>query len=398
MKSGRSKVAVLRVRPKSVLQDIERACNLAELATSFDAAAPCVLQDSVSSHHPFPSANTTPWQLEGAILALRRLGVTELSCAQGRSGLSDALAREDLNHFGAILKKHLVPALSLRKRGEVRWQEYRPKVRLHVLHELFPDGIYLADHFFGQTVVQLPTLRADLETGLHGASAAMLSGLLGPRVTIPGSRLARARVDALAIQLEIGAGRFAILDATTASRGGSRHPLASIAKGCVLASSDPVALDSVAAKLLGYDPLKIEYLSLAQQDGLGVADPAQIELIGDAVPAEDAMPDAGPARRRVRDWIDAQTQRREHLAPLRAWITSSRTGELLAACGDVYYDYYRWNKTDRALFERWKTESEWGQLFAAYERGESELVLDAPLLGEESAATTQRASAPPLQT
>jgi len=43
-------------------------------------------------------------------------------------------------------------------------------------------------------------------------------------------------------------------------------------------SLDPVAADAVGAKILGIDPLSVKHLKLAQEKGLGVADPRKIEI------------------------------------------------------------------------------------------------------------------------
>ena len=44
---------------------------------------------------------------------------------------------------------------------------------------------------------------------------------------------------------------------------------------------------------------------------------------------------------------------------------------------EAYHDYYRWPKKDQKVFEDWKQTTTWGQLFSAYERGESNRVMDA---------------------
>ena len=53
-------------------------------------------------------------------------------------------------------------------------------------------------------------------------------------------------------------------------------------KNVMLASADQVAIDAVAAKMMGFDPMSLEYIRLAHEDGLGVGDPRDIEIVGDA--------------------------------------------------------------------------------------------------------------------
>ena len=51
-------------------------------------------------------------------------------------------------------------------------------------------------------------------------------------------------------------------------------------KNVILASADQVAIDAVAAKLMGFDPLSIKYIRLAHEHGLGVGDPREIRIGG----------------------------------------------------------------------------------------------------------------------
>jgi len=93
-----------------------------------------------------------------------------------------------------------------------------------------------------------------------------------------------------------------IMDGFTAMQGngptrGDLRPL-----GKVLASTDPLALDSVVAMMMGLDPSQVLLLVTALERGLGVMDMSQIEVIGDApilpnfkmgvippIPAEEAV-------------------------------------------------------------------------------------------------------------
>ncbi len=50
----------------------------------------------------------------------------------------------------------------------------------------------------------------------------------------------------------------------------------------ILASADQVAIDAVAAKLMGFDPMSIKFIRMAHELGLGCGDPRDIEIVGDA--------------------------------------------------------------------------------------------------------------------
>jgi hypothetical protein len=51
----------------------------------------------------------------------------------------------------------------------------------------------------------------------------------------------------------------------------------------ILASEDQVAIDAVSAKMMGFEPLKIPFIKIAHERGLGVGDVDQIEVVGENI-------------------------------------------------------------------------------------------------------------------
>ena len=67
---AKSRVAVIRVTPDTILSDIDRLVDLGGVSNALAPGKTTILKDNISWHFPFPAANTTPWQLEGTIQAL----------------------------------------------------------------------------------------------------------------------------------------------------------------------------------------------------------------------------------------------------------------------------------------------------------------------------------------
>ena len=65
-------------------------------------------------------------------------------------------------------------------------------------------------------------------------------------------------------------------------REGPRHGTP-LRLGVVVAGTDAVAVDAVAAAVMGFDPRKIGYLRYAHEAGLGVADLQRINVVGDPI-------------------------------------------------------------------------------------------------------------------
>src|SRR5512142_720353 len=121
-----SKVAVLRTCPETVVQDYERLFELAGGRQALQPGVPTILKDNITWHFPMPGANTTPWQLEGTILALRSAGFNELVCVQNQTVITNAFKGEDLNKYLPVFQRYQVPVLYNFRNTDMSWVPYRP--------------------------------------------------------------------------------------------------------------------------------------------------------------------------------------------------------------------------------------------------------------------------------
>src|SRR3954447_18954802 len=280
-------VAALRTTPERVLDDYDRLFDLADARSHLDAGASTILKDNISWHFPFPAANTTPWQLEGTALALRKRGYADLVCVQNKTVVTDAFKGEDLNGYVPIFNRYDIPVLYNFKDEDMTWVEYRPKATMRVLDRIFPEGIRVPDFFFGKNIVHLPTIKCHIYTTTTGAMKNAFGGLLNTKRHYTHSWIHETLVDLLAIQKEIHSGLFAVMDGTTAGNGPGPRTMYPKIKNVILGSGDQVAIDAVSAKMMGFDPLSLDYIRLAQEDGLGVGDPKDIEIVGDVDAAKE---------------------------------------------------------------------------------------------------------------
>src|SRR5947209_6601868 len=279
--SKKATVAVLRTKPETVLEDYSRLFGLAGARDALAPGATTILKDNISWHFPFPAANTTPWQLEGTIRALRADGLTDLVCVQNKTVVTDAFKGEDLNGYLPIFKSYGIPVLYNFKDDDMRWVRYRPRAKMLVLDKIFPEGIRIPDYFEGKNIVHLPTVKCHIYTTTTGAMKNAFGGLLNTRRHYTHSWIHETLVDLLAIQKEIHSGLFAVMDGTTAGNGPGPRTMIPVIKDYMLAGADQVAIDAVAAKMMGFDPMKLEFIRKAHEDGLGVAHPRDRRVLGD---------------------------------------------------------------------------------------------------------------------
>jgi uncharacterized protein (DUF362 family) len=379
---AKAKVAVLKVKPKTILQDTQRLCELAGMKDALAAGHTTILKDNISWHYPFPGANTTPWQMEGTIKALKSAGLSDISCVQNKTVVTNAFKGEDLNHYLPLFKKYAIPVFYNFKPGDMKWVEYRPKAKMHVLHKIFPEGILIPDYFFGKNILHLPTVKCHIYTTTTGAMKNAFGGLLATKRHYTHSWIHKTLVDLLAIQKEIHSGIFAIMDGTTAGNGPGPRTMFPVIKDYMLASADQTAIDAVAAKMMGFDPMTLEYIKVAHDDGLGVGDPRDIEIVGDDISNESwgfSVGDNGASMVGDIMWFGPLKRFQKiffHTPLVNVFIAGS----------EAYHDYYRWPLKDKKTFETWKRDTEWGQLFEAYARGEADRVMTGDVSSTAAAA------------
>ncbi|HEY6191959.1 MAG TPA: DUF362 domain-containing protein [Bacteroidota bacterium] len=362
----KSKVAVLKTRPETVLEDIQRLMDLAGVGKALAHGVPTILKDNISWHFPFPAANTTPWQMEGTILSLRNSGFSDLVCVQNKTVVTNAFKGEDLNNYVPIFRRYDIPVLYNFRESDIRWVEYTPKARMHVLDKIYPDGITIPEYFQGKNIVHLPTVKCHIYTTTTGAMKNAFGGLLNTKRHYTHSWIHKTLVDLLAIQKELHTGIFAMMDGTTAGNGPGPRTMYPVVKDYILASSDQVAIDAVSAKMMGFDPLSIEYINLAHQDGLGVGDVRDIEIAGSDISNESwgfSVGDNGASRIGDLMWFGP-------LAKFQKLFFHTPLVNVFILGSEAYHDYYRWPLKDRKTFEQWKKNTHWGRLFHDYETGD----------------------------
>jgi len=360
----KSKVAVLRTKPETVLDDYRRLIELAGVRGCLDAGATTILKDNISWHFPFPAANTTPWQLEGTILGLRANGYQDQVCVQNKTVVTDAFKGEDLNKYVPLFRKYGIPVLYNFKDEDMKWIEYRPKARMLVLEDIYRSygGIRIPDYFQGKNVVHLPTVKCHIYTTTTGAIKNAFGGLLNTLRHYTHSWIHETIVDLLAIQKEIHSGLFAVMDGTTAGNGPGPRTMYPVVKNVILASGDQVAIDAVAAKMMGFDPMTIKYIRLGHETGLGVGKPEEIEIVGDDVSSESWGFHVG-------DNLASVVGDLLWFSPLKAiqnFFFRTPLVNVFIFGSEAYHDYYRWPLRDRRVFESWLVGTGWGQLFQRY--------------------------------
>ena len=125
--------------------------------------------------------------------------------------------------------------------------------------------------FIGENIIHLPTVKTHVFTTTTGAMKNAFGGLLNERRHWTHPVIHETLVDLLMIQKKIHRGVFAVMDGTFAGDGPGPRCMVPHVKNVILASADQVAIDAVAAKLMGFDPLSIKFIRMAHDAGSAAA-------------------------------------------------------------------------------------------------------------------------------
>jgi hypothetical protein len=355
------KVAVLRTRPETVLDDYARLAELAGLKQALDPAAPTILKDNISWHMMFPGANTTPWQLEGTVKALQGSGYNDLVAVENRTVVTNPYKGDKLNKFDKLYERFGIPIKYNFKPRDMTWQVYRPRAKMLVLDKIFPEGILIPDFFHGKNIVHLPTVKCHIYTTTTGAMKNAFGGLLNTKRHYTHSVIHETLVDLLHIQKEIHAGLFAMMDGTTMGNGPGPRTMEPVEGNTILASSDMVAIDAVAAKLMGFDPMSLPYIRLAHEAGLGCGKVEDIRVVGDGLDGYDHHFKVGDnlASHGGDFFWFGHGRKLQHLM----FHTPLVYGFIWASF--VYHDYVWYPTRGKQRVDAWK-QTAWGKLFDQY--------------------------------
>lgn len=247
-------VAVMRTSPQTVLDDYAALMGLAGFKDSLVETNRNIIKVNLSWREWYPAASTAPWQLEG---------VLRVMAAEG-------------HYVGAT------SIISGFQDGE--WQRQAMLLNgLQAAAERAGTAVGITEPFplEGANIIHLPVMKTHALAGLAGAGLSILETFepvsANPKVErgLP-ERIAAA----MARQRQEAGGIFTVMDCAIAGDGPGPWMISPYEKNYLLAGADPVAVDAVAAHMMGFDPMEIEYICIAAEQGTGEGDISRIQIEG----------------------------------------------------------------------------------------------------------------------
>lgn len=359
---AKSIVAVMKTKPATVIEDYARLMELAEYRKFLPQDKETLLKINISWHVYYPGCSTTPWQLDGVINKLTRDGykADKLIAAHNRTVVVDDRKGEIANKHKPVVDKYGIGTVHLNE-PPIKWIKYEPKNPMLVLDKIYPEGINIPELFLGKNIIHFPTMKTHVFTTMTGAMKNAFGGLLNTKRHWTHSVIHETLVDLLTIQKEIHTGIFAVMDGTIAGDGPGPRAMIPHVVDYILASADQVAIDAVAAKIMGFDPLSLKFIRIAHDRGLGCGDVREIEIKGEDISGVNLGFKAG-------DTFASRGQKTIYhgcLKPFENLLLRSFLVPWSYAASRIYHDVYWYPCVGKKRVEE-MLQTGWGKLFEKY--------------------------------
>jgi uncharacterized protein (DUF362 family) len=259
------KVSIVKVR-ESVPEAVREAMELADWKSFVPRGAEVALKPNLGFDFFLPGTVTGPWVVEGVIQTIKgHVGQIYLV----ESGQILVNVERALQQTGMV---------DLCRRYDVPWVNMSkgPFKRLKV-----PDGLVLREVevpeiLLKTTLITIPVMKTHGRTVITGALKNQWGCLRELR-----HNYHLVLDEALADVNALFKPAFAVMDGTVGLEGNGPKSGRPKVANRVLASGDAVALDAIAAKVMGFDSRDIGHIQLCAGRGLGIGDPDQIEVVGE---------------------------------------------------------------------------------------------------------------------
>jgi uncharacterized protein (DUF362 family) len=356
----KTRVAVLKTSPETVLQDYARLMDLAGYRDFISPESETLIKLNLSWTKYFPACSSQPWQLDGVAGKLLQdgFGKERLFPVENKTVVTNPVKGAVNNGWMPVLDKYNLPFIPL---PEVEWVKYGFKAKLLKLNEIFPEGIEIPKMFIGKQIIHLPTVKTHGHSITTGAIKNAFGGLLKEVRHYAHKYIHEVMVDLMIMQKEIHPGIFSVMDGTVCGDGAGPRTMVPRIKNFILASGDSVAIDSVAARMMGFKPMDIPYIRISHEMGLGVGDPAKIDIAGEDISGVNF---GFEAKKSLVIYGD-QLLRLGRLKFLERIALHSPLIFWAPLASNVYHDLLWYPTIGRVRIKRFM-ETDWGRVFKRY--------------------------------
>ncbi len=356
----RSRVAVLRTDSERVVEDYRRLLELIEYQKIIDPQQDTLIKLNLSWTKYFPACSSQPWQVEGLVRTLVEDGYEKkrLLPVENKTVVTNPIEGARNNCWMPVLDQY---GLDFTPLPAVEWVVYDFGDQLLKLNEIFPEGIQIPKMYIGKQIIHLPTVKTHGHSTTTGAIKNSFGGLLKEVRHYAHKYMHEVLVDLMLMQKQLHPRMLAVMDGTVAGDGAGPRTMTPHGKNLILASEDQLAIDAVAAKLMGFDPMSIPYMRMCHERGLGVADINEIEILGEDIKEINFHFET---KKSLVIWGD-QMLRKGPLRFLEKIALHSPLVVWAPMASNIYHDWIWYPTVGKSIIRKF-SKTEWGQLFKKY--------------------------------
>ncbi|AKB36541.1 Ferredoxin [Methanosarcina siciliae C2J] len=340
--------------------------HLAEYERTIQKQNRTVIKINLSWSLFYPACSTPPWQLEGVLKTLQNDGYKDVVGVENQTVVTHPWKGAYLNKWLPVLKELDVEYSPLTNE---EWIPFKPKSEMLAMNDIFGE-IIVPKLFLGSNVIHLPTVKTHGHTTTTGSIKNAFGGLIPKKRHHAHRKIHEVLVDLLAIQKEIHKGIFATMDGCICGNGAGPRTMTPHIGNLILASEDQVAIDAIAAKTMGFDPLQIDYIKMAHDRGLGIGDVDQIEIIGmDRNELNKTNFGFEVSKSPVIKWDQRLRRGTANIKWLHSLLFHSPVFKTFIFASETYHDRIWYPTVGKKNIEEFM-KTEWGKLFEKYEYGD----------------------------
>ncbi len=286
MDTPKSTVSIIRIK-NGVHDAVREAMELARWKDFISPGADVSLKVNLGWDLFLPGAVTSPWVVEGVIQTIKE-HVGSIFVVESDQVVVDVEKALRQTRIDVVCRQYGATWVNMTN------MEFRS---VPMPNGMAFDEIRVPEILLRTKLITIPVLKTHNKTTITGAIKNQWGCL--PKLR---HNYHLVLNEALADINNAVTPKFAVMDATVGLEGDSPKSGEPRVVDRILASGDFVALDTVAAKIQGFDPLDIRHIQNCHSLELGVGNPDQIDVVGD----DDLSLNLNfkPARHNLVSWVE----------------------------------------------------------------------------------------------
>ncbi|HDN01683.1 MAG TPA: DUF362 domain-containing protein [Candidatus Bathyarchaeota archaeon] len=263
------KTRVAIAKAKDPYEALNKALKLIEAEKLVNKEDKILIKPNyVVAKHPSTGVTTDPRVIDGLIMFLKNLGASRIVVGEGGAG--DTERAFNVVGIREVTRKHNVELVNLNNDS---------RVNLKVKEPLALNEVGVAETALKSTcIINVPKLKVH-HIALVTLSMKNLMGLILPK-SIMHDQINEKIVDLATLFKDKV--KLNIVDGLIGSEEDEVHG-SPVQMDLIIAGANMVAVDAVAAAVMGINPKRVKYLELAEERGLGTASLDEIEVLGERI-------------------------------------------------------------------------------------------------------------------